>query len=66
LIPGEIVFKREKLFLIFFFILVDVEIFELITGFGIRNNSEPISEVVSLQVFLAQVLEVSLGEVDIS
>merc|ERR1712227_514796 len=55
-----------SLFFVFFFILIDVEVFELIRSLGISNNTEPVTEVVSLQVFLGKIFQVSLGEVNIS
>ena len=55
-----------SLFFVFFFILIDVEVFELIRSLGVSNNSEPVTEVVCLQVFLGKIFQVSLGEVNIS
>ena len=55
-----------SLFFVFFFILVDVEVFELVRSLGVGNNTEPVTEVVSLQVFLGKIFQVSLGEVNIS
>merc|ERR1712025_1250389 len=47
------------------FLLVDVEIFELVGALRVGNNSEPVTEVVSLKVFLGQIFQISLGEVDV-
>jgi len=57
--------KESNLFLVFFLVLVDLEVFELVRGLVVGDDSEPVSEVVSLQVLLRQVFEVSLGEVDV-
>jgi hypothetical protein len=56
---------RVGLFLFFFVILVDVEIFELITTLGVGNNTKPITKVVCLEIFLRQVFEVTFGEVNL-
>ena len=57
--------ETEGLFLVFFFLLVDVEIFELVGALRVGNNSEPVTEVVSLKVLLGQIFQISLGEVDV-
>ena len=57
--------ETEGLFLVLFFLLVDVEIFELVGALGVSNDSEPVTEVVGLEVLLRQILQISLGEIDV-
>jgi len=47
--------------LILFFI-VDVEVSKFVAVLGVGNNSEPITEVVLLQIFLGKIFQVPLGE----
>ena len=46
-------------------LVVDLEVSELIAVLGVGHNTEPVPEVVLLQVLLGEVLEISLGEGDI-
>lgn len=52
---------------IFIFIIVgvDSEVTEFIRVLIIGDNTDPITQAVLLQVFLGQVFQISLGEVDI-
>merc|ERR1719304_104731 len=56
----------DILFSILIFILrlfiVDLEVSELVAILGGGNHTKPITQVVLLQVFLGQILQVSLGE----
>jgi hypothetical protein len=40
--------KESNLFLVFFVVLVDLEVFELVRSLVVGDDSEPVSEVVSL------------------
>ena len=53
------------LILIVRFLVVDLEVSELIAVLGVGHNTEPVPEVVLLQVLLGEVLQVSLGEGDV-
>lgn len=63
-----IVCKIQKslfgLVFLFFLIIVDLEVPELVGVLGVGNDAEPVPEVVLLQVLLGQVLEVPLAEWD--
>ena len=55
---------RELFVLVFllFLVVVDLEVAELIRVLGSSYNTQPISEVVLLQVLLCQILQVTLAE----
>ena len=46
-------------------LIVDLEVSELVAVLGVGYNTEPVPEVVLLQVLLGEVLQVSLGEGDV-
>ena len=46
-------------------LIVDLEVSELVAVLGVGNHSQPVSQVVLLQVLLGEVLQVSLGEGDV-
>lgn len=50
----------------FFFILVNVEVTELISVLSRSNNVHKLAQLVLLQELLGQVLEVALAEVDVT
>ena len=53
------------LILIVRFLVVDLEVSELVAVLGVGNHTQPVSQVVLLQVLLGEVLQVSLGEGDV-
>merc|ERR1719317_333282 len=58
--------NSNNLFIIFFFFLiVDLEVSELVNVLTASHHSQPITQVVLLQVLLRQVFQVPLGEVDV-
>jgi hypothetical protein len=55
-------FESWYLFLIsFIFLLVNIEVAELIAVLGVSNDVEPVTELLGLQVLLGQVLKVALA-----
>ena len=53
------------LILIVRFLVVNLEVSELVAVLGVGNHTQPVSQVVLLQVLLGEVLQVSLGEGDV-
>ena len=51
--------------LLLFFILIDVEVAELVGGWVDRHNAQPVTKLFLLEVLLGQVLDVSLGHSNI-
>ena len=45
--------------LLFLFILVDLEVAQLIALLGVGHNAQPVTEIVLLQVLLGQIFQVS-------
>merc|ERR1711881_100442 len=64
LVPNITISKKSyHLFLIrLIIILIDIEIFQSVTGFVLSDNAEPFTQVVFLQVAFSQVLQVTLGK----
>merc|ERR1712020_172747 len=62
----EVIHKLHLLFFRLVIVLVDVEVLQGVAFLVLSNDSEPLSEVVLLQVSLGQVLQVSLGESDVT
>lgn len=46
------------IFLLFLFILVDLEVAQLIALLGVGHNPQPVPEVVLLQIFLGKILQI--------
>merc|ERR1719154_123463 len=59
--PGGLVTSLVLILFLLLFI-VDLEIAELVAVFCGCHNTEPVTEIVLLQILLRQVLEISLGE----
>lgn len=57
----------SRLLVVFFIIIVgaDSEVTEFVQVLVVGDNTDPIAETVLLQVFLGQILQVTLGEVDV-
>merc|ERR1719317_491663 len=69
---GSQIYSKHKLnnsnnlfIIIFFFLIVDLEVSELVNVLTASHHSQPITQVVLLQVLLRQVFQVPLGEVDV-
>lgn len=48
----------DLIFLLFLFILVDLEVAQLVALLGVGHDPQPVSEVVLFQVLLSEVLQV--------
>lgn len=46
-------------FFLFLLVLVDLEIPQLVALLRVGNNTQPVAQIVLLQIFLGQVLEIS-------
>merc|ERR1719154_71621 len=62
--PGGLVTSLVLILFLLLFI-VDLEIAELVAVFCGCYNTEPVTEIVLLQILLRQVLEISLGECNV-
>ena len=61
----RLIAKYRSLFVfvfLFFLVIVDLEVAELIRVLGGGNNAQPVSQVVLLQVLLGEILQVTLAE----
>lgn len=58
LIDGLLKVMESLIFLLFLFVLVDLEVAQLVALLGVRHDPQPVPEVVLLQVLLGQVLQV--------
>ena len=62
---SKTLYKIKSLFVLVFFLLfviVDLEVSELIRVLGGGNDTEPVPQIVLLQVFLGQILQIPLAE----
>lgn len=50
----------DLIFLLFLFILVDLEVAQLVALLGVSHDAQPVTKIVFLQVFLGQILKVSV------
>lgn len=58
LIDGLLKVMESLIFLLFLFVLVDLEVAQFVAFLGVRHDPQPVSEVVLLQVLLGQILQV--------
>lgn len=58
LIDGLLKVMESLIFLLFLFVLVDLEVAQLVALLGVRHHPQPVPEVVLLQVLLGQILQV--------
>lgn len=58
LIDGLLKVMESLIFLLFLFVLVDLEVAEFVALLGVRHNPQPVPEVILLQVLLGQILQV--------
>lgn len=58
MVMGLLKVMERLIFLLLLFVLVDLEVAQLVALLGVRHDPQPVPEVVLLQVLLGQILQV--------